>query len=151
MHASINMSISRCSCDSLMLCLNVDKRLCADCIDVSFESDRLPAKTPFIRLARVPRSSLKTTSVSFARHSLLDDMVKKGSVPVMANFEVIFSAPSTKIELIFGGSTLKTLLLKIFRGKSQLPTPELVRRLSKLPFAELCYWSLRSHMRDCRR
>ena len=55
---------------------------------------------------------------------------------------------STNVELIFCGSTLKTLLFKKFRGEIQFFTSELVRRSSKLPFEPRNDWSLRSRIRE---
>ena len=55
---------------------------------------------------------------------------------------------STNMELIFPGSTLKTLLFKKFRGEIQFFTSELVRRSSKLPFEPRHDWSLRSRIRE---
>ena len=52
------------------------------------------------------------------------------------------------MELIFRGSTLKTLLFKKFRGEIQLFTSDLVRRSLKLPFEPRHDWSLRSRIRE---
>ena len=110
-----------------LLCLDVDERLGVNCIDVCFESDRLPAKnkifleenlwssllkpttTPSLALLEL-RSALKIMSASFARGLVLDIKVKKGSVPKMANFETIFLSSLDKHKLIFDESTLKTVL-----------------------------------------
>ena len=111
---SLNVCMHRSACRSVDVSLfalfeSVCTCMCVDCIDVCFESDRLPAKkdftrwkpvqlasetydkTPHTRLARALRSSLKITSASFAQcASFSTVMVKKGSVPIMANFEPFY-------------------------------------------------------------
>ena len=93
LHASISMLTSRCFIVCFVVFESVCACMCVDCIDVCFESDRLPAKkktspdenlcsspvkpttTPHTRLREVAqalRSSLKITSASFARRFVPD-------------------------------------------------------------------------------
>ena len=168
LHASISMLISRC----FIVCFVVFESVqcapaCASTASM-FASNQTtcqrkktspdenrcsspvkPTTTPHTRLARAFRSSLKITSASFARRFVLDgrwwsrDLFQKWQT--LSRF---FLDLSMNVELIFCGSTLKTLLFKKFRGEIQFFTSELVRRSSKLPFEPRHDWSLRSRIRE---
>ena len=96
------------SCIVCLLFESVCACMCVDCIDVCFESDRFPAKKDFTRWKPVQLASEtydNTPTLALLEHfeapwrsqvlllpgaSFSTVMVKKRSVPIMANFEPFF-------------------------------------------------------------
>ena len=153
--------------DQLMLhCLNVGERLCFDCIDVCYESDRLPAKkwlghrkTCAARQWNLRQHSFTASLERFevSRWSRVHPlpgasfstvMVEKGSVSIMANFEAISLTSLDEQRTNFWWKYFQDTALQDFPRRNSVLSSELVRRLLKLPFGALLYWPLRSRMRE---
>ena len=111
--SALSLCIHRSACWSVDVSLfalfeSVCACMCADCIDVCFESDRLPAKkdftswklvqlasetydtTPTIALLEHFEAPWRSQVLLFSGAPFLTVMVKKGSVPIMANFEPFY-------------------------------------------------------------
>ena len=81
-------------------------------------------------------------------------MVKKGSVPLMANLKAIFHSSLDEHRTEFWWKYSQDTALQDFQDKTHFLTSELVHCSSKLPFAALHDWPRPSRMREeymCRR
>ena len=98
--------------------------------------------TVIVKKESVPKLANSEAILRF----VLDGHGEEGICFKLANLRRFFLAPSTNIELIFGGSTLKTLLLKVFWCVTfflACPDPS----LRKVAGCSVRYWPRRSRMR----
>ena len=75
-------------------------------------------------------------------------MVKKRSVPIMANFEPFFLRSVNECGADFWWKYSQDTALQEIPRRIQFFTSELVRRSWKLPFEPRRDWSLRSRIRE---